>query len=114
MGIEAAGTVLKVSHQHGTDTTSSFDVERLPSVDAAAYGAVYESRSVDLDGPPADADVTVTVQSAAGSYSVPGRIVRELRRVNPWDRDVCVRIPRDSNTPFDDARFRTILDAGAD
>lgn len=114
MGIEAAGTVLKVSHDAGTDTTSEFDVERLPAADAPAYGAVYESRSLDLDAPPADADVTVTVRGDAGSYSVPARVVRELRRVNPWDRDVCVRIPRDGDVPFDDARFRAVLGADGD
>jgi len=111
MGIEADGTVLRVSHEHGTDTTSAFDVEPLPAVDAAAYGAVYESGSVDLDAPPADADVTLTVLGDGETYSVEGRIVRERRRVNPWDRDVCVRIPRDADTPFDEGQFRAALGA---
>lgn len=111
MGIEADGTVLRVRHEDGMDTTTVFAVEELPAVDAAAYGAVYESDSVDLDAPPVDADVTLTVFGDAGSYSVEGRIVRELRRVNPWDREVCVRVPRDADAPFDEERFRTVLGA---
>ncbi|CQH59491.1 uncharacterized protein HHUB_2991 [Halobacterium hubeiense] len=113
MGIEAPGTVLTVSHDDGTDTTSEFDVERLPTREAA-YGAVYESRSLDLDAPPADADATLTVRGDAGSYSVPCRVVRELRRVNPWDSEVYVRVPRDASTPFDEARFRAVLGADED
>ena len=111
MGIEADGTVLRVSHHAGTDTTSAFDVEALPGTDAPAYGAVYESRSLDHDAPPADADATVTVFGDAGTYSAPARVVRELRRVNPWDREVCLRVPRDADAAFDDARFRAVLGA---
>lgn len=113
MGIEAADTVLRVSHHAGMDTTSAFDVERLSATGAPAYGAVYESRSLDLDAPPADADVTVTVYGD-GTYTVPARVVRELRRTNPWDRDVCVRVPRDASTRFDESRFRAVLGADED
>ncbi|NIC00139.1 hypothetical protein [Halobacterium sp. R2-5] len=66
MGIEADGTVLRVRHEDGMDTTTAFAVEALPTADGAAYGAVYESDSVDLDAPPADADVTLTVLGADG------------------------------------------------